>query len=30
ARYEDAPAANYFRGVTLRPRTVGITATFRN
>ena len=30
ARYEDAPAADYFRGITLRPRTIGITATFRN
>lgn len=30
ARYEDAPNANYFRGVTLRPRTIGITATFRH
>ncbi|HEX7741974.1 MAG TPA: TonB-dependent receptor, partial [Sphingobium sp.] len=30
ARYEDTPPANYFRGVTLRPRTIGLTVTFRN
>ncbi len=30
ARYEDTPAANYFRGLTLRPRTIGLTVTFRN
>jgi outer membrane receptor protein involved in Fe transport len=30
ARYEDSPAANYFRGLTLRPRTLGVTVAFRN
>lgn len=29
ARYEDTPPANYFRGTTLRPRTVGLTAVYR-
>ncbi len=29
ARYEDTPASNWFRAVTLRPRTVGVTLTIR-
>jgi outer membrane receptor protein involved in Fe transport len=29
ARYEDALPANYFRGTTLRPRTIGLTAVYR-
>ena len=30
ARYEDSPPANYYRGLTLRPRTLGLTVTYRN
>jgi outer membrane receptor protein involved in Fe transport len=29
ARYEDTPPANFFRGSTFRPRTIGITGSYR-
>jgi outer membrane receptor protein involved in Fe transport len=29
ARYEDTPPANFFRGATFRPRTIGITGSYR-
>ncbi len=29
ARYEDTPPANFFRGATFRPRTIGLTGTYR-
>ena len=29
ARYEDTPPANFFRGATFRPRTIGITGNYR-